>query len=685
MNFHLSDLLDVYLRQGLNNELKDNNLAAILYQLVKSRKLFTSSRHENVSYLINGIPPKELQQDENRTDAEIMSFKDMRFKHLMLCNLKKYPGDISANNFYGLSFCNKTFQPINSVFLGSNGVGKTSVYAALEYFGMGKMNSATERGYSRKIGEASDKSEDIQKDQSEFLLHSGKDFNESSIRMSTNSGFFTLDGNQLKENTGIARITEAFYCSAYDVRELETNDDYTQYILKQLGLNHFYHCLQDIYYLGCKVKSNDKYQLELDETAKNYNSEATQFQLLFGIVTNSEKIDLEDFKDNKTLEYLISLIGNSENIKEISEAIESLKALLREELSKFHKTNWYSLKVREEYTKCLASLAKIRKALQKDGFPIQKTNIIDIQNFLSFRKILVLRIADIKANLASISTSIEKDILIDDTLRQYIEARDKSENPILIEQEVSLFESQSQRETFWKEYYPLLKYLEGKLKEILNKWFPDIKKMVEGMLTEYFEIDNDQIKIDLNFNSFEETLPSLPDYVWLGRLFSTLHNFIEFKVEVMTSRGDWDAHERHPISPKAYLNTFKFKLFCVALKSALGCVVKKIYNVNYPMIIDDVFDSSDFDSRIKLKDFIHYIVEYHKDMIKDMQSDFQLIFFTQDDLIANQVYKGLTENNKPQLAKLSRIFDYHECDEEKFSFEDNGISCHYYSIEDIIK
>lgn len=112
-------------------------------------------------------------------------------------------------------------------------------------------------------------------------------------------------------------------------------------------------------------------------------------------------------------------------------------------------------------------------------------------------------------------------------------------------------------------------------------------------------------------------------------------------------------------NPNEYLNTFRTKLFTVAFKFALSCSVKAIYHENWPFVLDDVFDSSDFDNRIKLRDFINKLVMCYSHTMQDagtQEFPLQLIFFTQDDIIGDSVFHGLKDSK--QSCKLCRLHPY---------------------------
>lgn len=50
-------------------------------------------------------------------------------------------------------------------------------------------------------------------------------------------------------------------------------------------------------------------------------------------------------------------------------------------------------------------------------------------------------------------------------------------------------------------------------------------------------------------------------------------------------------------TPRECLNTFRFTLYVVALKIALACAAMQIARIAFPIVLDDVFDASDFNNR----------------------------------------------------------------------------------------
>lgn len=112
-------------------------------------------------------------------------------------------------------------------------------------------------------------------------------------------------------------------------------------------------------------------------------------------------------------------------------------------------------------------------------------------------------------------------------------------------------------------------------------------------------------------------------------------------------------------APRRYFNTFRFKLFVVAMKIALACCVKIIDKVNFPIVIDDVFDACDFQNKQRIRGFIRSIVDRHSCLMEEKGISglgLQLIFLTQDDIIAQNLYQGIRATETRMEVKLSRLY-----------------------------
>lgn len=172
-------------------------------------------------------------------------------------------------------------------------------------------------------------------------------------------------------------------------------------------------------------------------------------------------------------------------------------------------------------------------------------------------------------------------------------------------------------------YEEIAKYIQDTVPAILEKW---LKEDTRGSITTFVNIEP---------NKEDKANP--------------------FNMEILL----WSADDESiaPMNPCLFLNTFRFKLYCVALKLSLACCAKKLWKINAPFVIDDVFDSSDFGNRVGISEFIEQILDAHDKVMQGKENRLQLIFFTQDEIIAESVCKGFAQNERyKDSVKLSTLF-----------------------------
>lgn len=145
---------------------------------------------------------------------------------------------------------------------------------------------------------------------------------------------------------------------------------------------------------------------------------------------------------------------------------------------------------------------------------------------------------------------------------------------------------------------------------------------------------------------------------------------LQFSLQVRSKLNESDYEEMTPVQ---YFNTFRLKLFCVALKMGLFCCAKKIHGINMPFIVDDVFDSSDFANRTRIRRFMRELFKSHDKALEDhpessrgsVRYPLQMIFFTQDNIIGENVYRGISdvvydgECSEEIGVKYGRLFSPH--------------------------
>lgn len=142
---------------------------------------------------------------------------------------------------------------------------------------------------------------------------------------------------------------------------------------------------------------------------------------------------------------------------------------------------------------------------------------------------------------------------------------------------------------------------------------------------------------------------------------------LRLKITVETPGGKFEA------MPQEYLNTFRFKLFCLTLKMAVAFGKMKESKTLAPIVIDDVLDASDFENTIKLEQFVYRVYKTYDEKMGEFKKPLQLILLTHDDMVQEAFRKGLSlriseceRSSKPSyydedMFLCGRLFDKDEC------------------------
>lgn len=116
-------------------------------------------------------------------------------------------------------------------------------------------------------------------------------------------------------------------------------------------------------------------------------------------------------------------------------------------------------------------------------------------------------------------------------------------------------------------------------------------------------------------------------------------------------------------TPQEYYNSFRYKLYAVSFKIALALMEMKQKGIRVPLVIDDVFNASDFDNNIRLEYFVHNIYKAYEMM--DKKIPLQLILLTHDEMVqtafrkgANVIEEDSDEVRQPREYISGRLFNY---------------------------
>lgn len=238
---------------------------------------------------------------------------------------------------------------------------------------------------------------------------------------------------------------------------------------------------------------------------------------------------------------------------------------------------------------------------------------------------------------------------------------DGVDNPSIYE--IELHESMLSR--LHKDVAVLINDIGKKINEIQLQVLPEIQVVLDALLSEY----TDDV-VELSYRSLKNGENSKKAF----------NGFLRRKT-IEEGRAD-------EIDPRNYFNNFRFKLYLISIRIAIAMYIMKSRNLSFPLVFDDVFDSSDFGNRVKTADFFEKIFRHYDDLeISDRP--LQLIFFTQDEVIAESIYRGVVRYIRENKVigsddihvALVRLFKPEEAKDCDILKNDNG----YVNLYDIIE
>lgn len=219
--------------------------------------------------------------------------------------------------------------------------------------------------------------------------------------------------------------------------------------------------------------------------------------------------------------------------------------------------------------------------------------------------------------------------------------------------------------------------------DIANAEIKKIKDILDGNPSDYLRTAMDTlntIKICIQTSKTKlkcDIMPSVEELLW--EIFSNHLDenegicFNHKKVSYMENGEEKIAYimdgllmsenTGEEIDPRLYFNNFRFKLYITSLRAAIAIHLMKHHDMCFPLVFDDVFDSSDFRNRTLIKDFIKSIaLTYDRVIGKNKKDKLQIIFFTQDEMLASGVFDGLHKSKNP--AKMVRLFSKKDSDQD---------------------
>ncbi len=658
MNTLCSNILKDFLKENQDRHLKILVHNILTFgQPVKDLTLNYLREHAQDVPPLEAGRPDAVEPQVQTTDGVVQAKSDYRIEELTFHHFRTYPKD--GRQPFGLSFMKKgNVEPCSLFLVGKNGTGKSTIFDALEWIYAGKVRNAEDRGIEE------------QTKLSEYLTYGFgriEGVTPDIVRLSVK-----LHGKDRKEwslNATEPLCVPAICCSDMDIEEIAKMDDDTpvpnrptqqgdnmtmhRFVNNQLGLEELTDLREKLVSFAEPLEASNRKLERRRELLNLTGDELRGIQQLLKDMTYSMneagQKGVLGFVSRKRIVQYSGYQNPPQALCRVSYPfIELWRELIRNvQLKK-------SLEERGG-TAFLPEAMQEVPAISAQEIDEQINAYVDqIEAIHKRLKVEWERIQD-----AEIENSYNKAILRLEDDAAFLEA-DGRDLPVKSE-DIRKMKGVNQRIAEFS-----LK-LGAYLTTVQSHLF-QVRKNREGVAEEYV------VKYPDKLNDFVKKV--LDYYCDQGEVFnvkSTANSF-DVKISVTDKQG-----RTFTTTPRKYLNTFRFRLYAVLLKIALAFFYMKENNCLAPIVIDDVFNASDFENSVSLSTFVSKIYEVYQEVI-DSSKPLQLVILTHDEMVVNAFQRGV----KMKTAKvIESIENRKKMDPENYFIQ--GRLFHYTEATDIEK
>lgn len=424
----------------------------------------------------------------------------------------------------------------------------------------------------------------------------------TSLKISTVSGEVE---ERLHDHEGIC--SPAPFCSEYDLKQLgERGDNLTNYILEQLGYDELLSLIALLRTIAAQKNKEIKESQESHESDMSVDDIDRIINVLLKYGSQAGELLAKSQKHEKlfNLDFAEYSAGKEvERFPDLWERLRNLSAQPKKDnpILAIEKEG-ASLKKNSEHANELTQKLTKMYRMTEDALKASQGNGVD-----GLRK----EIEKLYKERAPLDERRIKGILPEEEVKQ-------------IQQEVDTTEK-------------VIRLLDDKQKSILKDFrdnrFPMIKEILKIFSNEEGELNIQEENNEGN---------------------------IVLKIVVKDPINGFD--DLHP-TPQEYYNSFRYKLYAVSFKIALALMEMKQKGIRVPLVIDDVFNASDFENNIRLEYFAHNIYKAYEMM--DNEIPLQLILLTHDEMVQTAFRKGANvleedcdEVRQPREYISGRLFNY---------------------------
>lgn len=584
---------------------------------------------------------KDLSFDALKEDVSIAEegqdeIRDFRICNMSFRNFRTFP---KHDLPYGIEFAEPSGEPCSLFLVGKNGTGKSTIFDALEWIYAGRVSNAEDRGVIKRDNIF------------EYLTYGFNhvpNISPDSVELKTRingDGILRYEWKKLKELRPLC--VPAICCSDMDIEEIAKlseeggnaeDGEFQRFVRKQLGYEDLTILKERLLVISNDIQRSVERLQRRKRLANLSSSDIIKligiFEKLYvdGIVKISNWIGrILRFSDINQIETIInherpSVLLGSDNYCFVDDWEELLQNVVK-----------MRAQIEEELTENPYLDPDIADMGQENH---DSRSHADIEGLKS-------QISIIKKHLSAMYKRLEE---------AYDSSQDDSHGNGLAR---AMVELQKDYDFLVSESSTLPKGemdIDRKLVSIRNiaEPIPELINRIEIFFSHLFEVAVDtnegdatyQSKYPRNLNTF--IMDVLNHYREKGETFNVKvkSNSFEVIIEVKDSDG------RHfETSPRNYLNTFRFRLFAVLLKIALAFYYMKENNCIAPIIIDDVFNASDFENSVSLNTFIFTIFDVYQKLLGG-EKPLQLIILTHDEMIANAFRQGVKMRSLEMMERI---------------------------------
>ena len=176
------------------------------------------------------------------------------------------------------------------------------------------------------------------------------------------------------------------------------------------------------------------------------------------------------------------------------------------------------------------------------------------------------------------------------------------------------------------------KVLDIEVNKLIASSFEPIKETITTILSEYLKEENVSLQIRLD----EKPSPDDPESI-----ITTILAQIQ---RLNTQTGELEIH-----SPSKYFNTFRFRLFCTMVSVSVVIAARKNSGINLPLVLDDVFYASDYNSKTTFRKFISTVLGIFRKFNGELP--LQFILFTHDELVFDSALDAIGEFEQENMGQ----------------------------------